>query len=178
MKNFVLALTFSRIGLAPLILIACIFEYYWYAFILFNLAALSDYFDGRFARKYSVESKFGSILDPIADKILLVFVIISVIDFSQEIVVPIMCAFILAREFWVSAIREIASSAQKSSATQVTFLAKSKTAMQFIALTMHLLGKASGFAMISFLANFVLLLAVLLAYKSAIIYTQNLLKLR
>lgn len=179
MKNFVLVLTLSRIFFAPCILISCIlFENFWLSFILFNIASISDYLDGSLARRFEVESRLGAILDPIADKLLLVFVVISVISFNQDIAVSVMCAFILGREFWISAIREIASLENKSSATKVTFTAKSKTAMQFLALSMYLLGQALDLAMITFLANFVLLIAVLLAYKSAITYTQNLLRFK
>jgi len=175
MKKLVLTLTLARMALAPLILLACIFfENYWLAFFLFNIAALTDYFDGKIARYYGVESRLGAILDPIADKILLVFIIISITTFAQNIIVTLLSAFILAREFWVSAIRELASSSNQSAATQVTFIAKTKTATQFIALSMYLLGEATNFAIISFLANFVLLLAALLAYQSAIHYTQKL----
>ena len=175
MKKFVLSLTLARMALAPLILVVCIFfENYWLAFFLFNFAALTDYFDGKIARHYGVESRLGAILDPIADKVLLVFIIISIITFAQSITVTLLSAFILGREFWVSAIRELASSSKQSAATKVTFIAKTKTATQFIALSMYLLGEAANFAIVSFLANFVLFLSALLAYQSAINYTQSL----
>tara|TARA_B100001939_G_scaffold344939_1_gene360510 strand:- start:1523 stop:2062 length:540 start_codon:yes stop_codon:yes gene_type:complete len=179
MKKFVLALTVTRIMLAPIILIISIFfENYWAAFLLFNIAALTDYFDGKLARDYGVETRLGAILDPIADKVLLVFIIITVISITQDFHVSAMSAFILGREFWVSALREYAQSSEQSSATEVTFIAKSKTTFQFIALSMFLLGEAAQLALVSFLANFVLFLALILSYKSAIDYSQRLLKLK
>ena len=45
--------------------------------LLFFLAGLTDYFDGYLARKYNAESQLGEILDPIADKILIVFILIG-----------------------------------------------------------------------------------------------------
>ena len=174
MQKLVLSLTLFRILAAPFIFISAIFlENYWLAFWLFNIAALTDYFDGKFARTYQVESRLGAILDPIGDKLLVLFAIITVIVFTQDIYVALMGAFILGREFWVSALREYASAQNNSKATIVTFIAKIKTTVQFIALSMFLLGAATDFALITFLASFLLLIAVLLALKSAVQYTTN-----
>jgi phosphatidylglycerophosphate synthase len=48
---------------------------YLLALILFFLAGITDYFDGYLARKYNAVSQLGEILDPIADKILILFVL-------------------------------------------------------------------------------------------------------
>ena len=174
MQSFVLSLTLFRILAAPFVFISAIFiSNYWLAFWLFNLAALTDYFDGKLARKYYVESKLGAILDPIGDKLLVLFSIITVIVFTKDIYVALMGAFILAREFWVSALREYSSANNITNVTKVTFVAKTKTTFQFIALSMFFLGAAADLALISFLANFALLIAVFLAFKSAIDYNQN-----
>ena len=174
MQKLVLSLTLFRILAAPFIFISAIFlENYWLAFWLFNIAALTDYFDGKLARTYQVESRLGAILDPIGDKLLVLFAIITVVVFTQDIYVALMGAFILAREFWVSALREYASANNNSKATTVTFIAKTKTTVQFIALSMYFLGSAADLALMTFLASFVLFIAVLLALKSAIDYTQN-----
>ena len=174
MQSFVLSLTLFRILAAPFVFISAIFiDNYWLAFWLFNLAALTDYFDGKLARDFKVESRFGAILDPIGDKLLVLFTIITVIVLTQDIFVALMGAFVLAREFWVSALREYSSSHNIANATQVTFVAKAKTTFQFIALSMFFLGAAADLAIITFLANFLLFIAVLLAFKSAINYTQN-----
>ena len=137
MQSFVLSLTFFRILAAPFIFISAIFiDNYWLAFWLFNFAALTDYFDGKLARKFNLASKLGAILDPIGDKLLLLFSIITIIAFTKDIYITLMGAFILAREFWVSALREYSSSHDISNATKVTFVAKAKTTFQFIALSM------------------------------------------
>jgi len=177
MQKLVLSLTLFRILAAPFIFISAIFlENYWLAFWLFNIAALTDYFDGKLARTYQVESKLGAILDPIGDKLLVLFAIITIVVFTQDIFVALMGAFILAREFWVSALREYASSQQNSKATKVTFIAKTKTTVQFIALSMYFLGSAADLALMTFLASFMLFIAVLLATKSAIDYSSNVIK--
>ena len=178
MQSLVLGLTLFRIFASPVIFIAAIFfSNYWLSFWFFNLAALTDYFDGSLARKYHVESKLGAILDPIGDKLLVLFAIISVLVFTQDIYVALMCAFLLAREFWVSALREFSSANNISQSTAVTFVAKTKTTFQFIAISLYLLGTALNLALVIFIANFILFIAVLLAYKSVINYTLNTLKL-
>ena len=174
MQTLVLTLTLFRILAAPFIFLATIFlENYWIAFWIFNLAALTDYFDGKLAREFKVESRLGAILDPIGDKLLVLFGIITVIVFSQDIYVALMGVFILAREFWVSALREFSSSNSISNATKVTLVAKVKTTFQFIALSMFFFGAAADLALVTFLASLLLFVAVLLAYKSAIDYTRN-----
>ena len=174
MQLFVLSLTVSRILISPFIFISSIFiENYWLAFWLFNLAALTDYFDGKLARYFHTESRLGTILDPIGDKLLLLFGIISVIVFTKDVYIALMGALILAREFWVSALREFSSAYNMSNTTAVTFVAKLKTASQFIAIAMYLFGMAANQSIIVFIANFVLFISILLSYKSAISYTQN-----
>ena len=77
MTNFINFITVARIFLAPIILILLIFGNYLICLLLFFLAGLTDYFDGYLARKYNAESQLGEILDPIADKILIVFILIG-----------------------------------------------------------------------------------------------------
>ena len=178
MKSLVLSLTLFRILASPFIFIITIFlDNYWLAFWVFNVAALTDYFDGKLARDFKVESRLGAILDPIGDKLLVLFAIITVMIFTQDIYVAFMGAVILAREFWVSALREYSSSLKNSSLTAVTFVAKVKTTFQFIAISMYFLGAAFDLALVIFLANFILLISVLLACKSAIDYTVNTFKI-
>jgi CDP-diacylglycerol--glycerol-3-phosphate 3-phosphatidyltransferase len=171
MQSFVLSLTLFRILAAPFVFITAIFlNNHWLAFWLFNLAALTDYFDGKLARDFKVESRLGTILDPIGDKLLVMFSIITVIVFTQDIYVALMGALILAREFLISALREFSSVKNISSKTSVTFIAKAKTTFQFIAISMFFFGAATNLALLSFIANFILFIALLLAFKSAIDY--------
>ena len=177
MQSLVLSLTLFRILAAPLIFISAIFlENYWFTFWLFNFAALTDYFDGKLARDFSVESRLGAILDPIGDKLLVLFAIITVMVFTQDIYVALMGAFILAREFWVSALREFSSTQKIANATSVIFVAKAKTTFQFIAISLYFFGATYDLALVNFLASFMLFLALLLAYKSAIDYSIKVFK--
>ena len=74
MLKIVNLITLSRIILAPVILVLFILDNYLLCLLLFIFAGITDYLDGYLARKYNAESQLGEILDPIADKILIIFV--------------------------------------------------------------------------------------------------------
>ena len=76
MKQFILFLTLSRLFFAPIIFLGLVvFNNFILTFVLFLIASVSDYFDGWLARRYGLASDFGAILDPIADKILLLLTV-------------------------------------------------------------------------------------------------------
>ncbi len=109
------------------------------------LAGISDYFDGFFARKYNVTSNFGKILDPIADKLLVIGVIFAL---ASENMLDYYYAFIPAllivlREILVSGLRESISSYKIS--LEVTPLAKWKTTIQLIACGSFLVWRSNTF---------------------------------
>jgi phosphatidylglycerophosphate synthase len=77
----------------------------------------------------------------------------------------------LVREFWVGALRDLNARQGNSKATQVTFLAKIKTSIQFLAFTCYLLGLAIHNSLILFTANFFLFLALIIALQTGLSYT-------
>jgi CDP-diacylglycerol--glycerol-3-phosphate 3-phosphatidyltransferase len=75
--------------------------------LLFFLASISDYWDGLLARKYKLESTLGAVLDPIADKILITFLILALsIELSSSFI-GMVGGIMLIREFWVGALRDL-----------------------------------------------------------------------
>jgi len=98
----------------------------------FVIAAVSDFFDGWLARLWKVESLFGAILDPIADKILVCAAALGLIAVHVQPPVLVPVGIILFREFAVSALREVL--APRGLMLKVTALAKIKTALQLVAL--------------------------------------------
>ena len=67
-------LTFARIIIAVIIFgFLALKNYYFLSLALFFIAGITDYLDGFFARKYNATSQIGEILDPLADKILIIF---------------------------------------------------------------------------------------------------------
>ena len=109
------------------------------------LAGVSDYFDGFFARKYKVVSNFGKILDPIADKLLVIGVIFSLaaenmLDYYYSFFPALL---IVLREILISGLRESISSYKIS--LEVTLLAKWKTTIQLIACGSFLVWRSNTF---------------------------------
>ena len=112
-----------------------------WAFILFVVAAATDFFDGLLARKLNAVSLLGAILDPIADKVLIAAAIVGLLaDGVTAVALP--GGLILFREFSVSALRE--TLAPKGLRLPVTVLAKWKTTVQLIALAVLLYIRGSG----------------------------------
>ena len=64
-------LTFLRLALIPVFAVTLFYSYNFAALLLFFFAGISDMFDGMIARRFSMESSLGTILDPIADKLLM-----------------------------------------------------------------------------------------------------------
>ena len=100
---------------------------------LLLLAGLSDYFDGFYARKYNVVSILGKVLDPIADKLLVIGVLLSLasenlLDFYFGFIPSLI---IILREIFISGLRESVSSYNFT--LKVSVLAKWKTTIQLIA---------------------------------------------
>ena len=105
----------------------------WFALILFVSAAVTDWFDGYLARAWKQESKFGAMLDPIADKAMVVIALLVVTGFSGMnpwILLP--ATVILFREVFVSGLREFLG--DTAGTLKVTNLAKWKTTAQMVAL--------------------------------------------
>jgi CDP-diacylglycerol--glycerol-3-phosphate 3-phosphatidyltransferase len=113
----------------------------WIATVLFIAAALTDYVDGYLARAWGQVSNFGRMLDPIADKAMVVIslaVILGLTHNNALILIPV--ALILLREVFVSGLREFLGS--KASILPVTYLAKWKTTAQMVAIPVLLIAGA------------------------------------
>lgn len=130
-------LTLLRLVAAPGV--AVMFLYFtrpyadWFALILFVLAAVTDWFDGYLARAWKQETKLGAMLDPIADKAMVVIALMVIIGFSSWspwLVLP--ATVILFREVFVSGLREFLGDV--AGTLKVTKLAKWKTTCQMIAI--------------------------------------------
>ncbi|WP_050525936.1 CDP-diacylglycerol--glycerol-3-phosphate 3-phosphatidyltransferase [Pseudorhodobacter aquimaris] len=116
----------------------------WFALALFISAAITDFFDGYLARLWKQESKFGAMLDPIADKAMVVIAIMVITGYSGMnpwLILP--ASIILFREVFVSGLREFLGA--KSGLLQVTKLAKWKTTAQMVAIAVLFLGTGLSF---------------------------------
>jgi CDP-diacylglycerol--glycerol-3-phosphate 3-phosphatidyltransferase len=111
----------------------------WLALALFVSAAVTDWFDGYLARAWKQESKFGAMLDPIADKAMVVIALVIITGYSGMnpwLILPVTA--ILFREVFVSGLREFLGA--KAGLLKVTKLAKWKTTAQMVAIAVLFLG--------------------------------------
>jgi CDP-diacylglycerol--glycerol-3-phosphate 3-phosphatidyltransferase len=111
----------------------------WFALALFVGAAATDWFDGYLARLWKQESKFGAMLDPIADKAMVVIAIMVLTGYNGMnpwLILP--ATVILFREVFVSGLREFLGG--KAGLLKVTKLAKWKTTAQMVAIAVLFLG--------------------------------------
>jgi len=114
------------------------FGLYRVAFIIFVVAASTDWIDGYLARRWHATTRWGAILDPIADKVLVTGAILGVLTSGSVPQIAIPCGLILFREFAVSALRETVAGKVK---LPVTLLAKWKTTLQLVALGAQLFAR-------------------------------------
>jgi CDP-diacylglycerol--glycerol-3-phosphate 3-phosphatidyltransferase len=172
MNYFIQFLTYFRIFIAPVIFILItLFDAYEWALILFLLASISDYWDGFLARKYNLESMIGEVIDPIADKILAMFLILALCIELSSVYIGIAGGMMLAREFWVAALRDLNARQGTSDSTKVTFLAKFKTSIQLLTFSFYLIGLTLNNSLVLFISNFLLFLALIITLQTGLSYT-------
>jgi CDP-diacylglycerol--glycerol-3-phosphate 3-phosphatidyltransferase len=177
MTYFINLLTLSRIFLAAVIfLLLTRPEGYFLAFILFFVAGVTDYFDGYLARKYNLTSEIGEVLDPIADKILIVFVLFGLSVNLTSYFIAFMASLIITREIWVGALRDLNARKGSSDATKVTFLAKIKTSTQLFTISVYLLGLTLNNMLLILFGDMFLFLSLLVTFYTGFLYTINSLK--
>jgi CDP-diacylglycerol--glycerol-3-phosphate 3-phosphatidyltransferase len=130
-------LTILRLLAAPAV--AVMFLYFnrpwadWFALCLFLAAAATDWIDGRLARAWGQETKLGAMLDPIADKAMVVIALMVIVGYSSYspwVVLP--ATVIVFREVFVSGLREFLGAT--AGTLRVTQLAKWKTTVQMLAI--------------------------------------------
>jgi len=146
-------ITFIRIILIPIILYLLFSENPNIVLLaggLFIISSISDYFDGYLARVLNQSSKLGTLLDPIADKLLIASVIVVLVDtnvISNLHVIP--AIIILLREIAISGLREFL--AKMNTDMPVSRLAKYKTTFQMVSLSILII--SLGFQLNDFLWN-------------------------
>jgi CDP-diacylglycerol--glycerol-3-phosphate 3-phosphatidyltransferase len=131
-------LTLLRLIAAPAV--AIMFLYFnrpladWFALILFVGAAFTDFLDGYLARAWKQESKLGAMMDPIADKAMVIIALVVITGFSGMnpwILLP--ATLIIFREVFVSGLREFLG--ETAGLLAVTKVAKWKTTVQMFAIS-------------------------------------------
>jgi CDP-diacylglycerol--glycerol-3-phosphate 3-phosphatidyltransferase len=162
-------LTVARAASVPIVVLLYELDFrghaYW-ATALFAAAMATDWFDGRIARRRGRTSPLGSLLDPIADKILVLAVLVVLID--QDVVPGWMVAAIVAREFLVSGLRLAAI--ERGVVMAARDLGKLKTWSQAVAAAVA--GLAAAGAWSADVAWWALLVALVLTWVSGLDYAR------
>ena len=139
-------LTIGRIIIVPFFVLAFYLPGFYgdlTAFALFVIASFTDFLDGMLARMMGEESKLGELLDPIADKIIvataLILLVMSGTIRHYEVIAAII---ILTREILISGLREFLARVRIK--LPVTNLAKLKTFLQMVAISLLLTGETGN----------------------------------
>ena len=139
MKHLPNVLTIGRIVVTPIFLVLLLGGTFWGQFvaaILFILAAISDYWDGRLARQYKVASRLGQFLDPLADKVLVLGAFFAFLFLPEDAAGNRLAApwwwwavgLIALRDVAVTALRAWAE--RRGQSIQTRYAAKVKTTAQ------------------------------------------------
>lgn len=165
-------LTISRVFLLPVIV------YLFFtntqisdilASFIFIFCCVTDFLDGFLARTYKQSTLIGQILDPMADKVLIVTTIFCIGVFQKiSGITMIPACIILCREVIISDIRDFVFASKIKFST--SHLAKWKTALQMVALSTILLGNAFCISHIIFIGEILLWLSAILSIISAVLY--------
>jgi len=125
-------ITLARIALIPLFLVVYFAQPFpqiinqWLALVIFVVAASTDALDGYYARKLKLVTNFGKLIDPLADKLLVCSVLVA---FTATGLVPAWATIlIIAREFYISGVRQLAL--EQNVVMAATGLGKVKTTFQ------------------------------------------------
>lgn len=138
--NVPIALTLVRIVLVPLVIVFLISSdrvHVLIAAVIFLAASLTDWLDGAIARRTNQVTRLGTMLDPVADKLLVAAALVSLVQ--VDMVPAWMALVIIGRELAVTGLRGVALS--MGVVVPASRLGKSKTVLQYVALTLLILEK-------------------------------------
>ncbi|MBQ27402.1 MAG: CDP-diacylglycerol--glycerol-3-phosphate 3-phosphatidyltransferase [Nitrospiraceae bacterium] len=174
--NFPNALTLTRILLIPVFIFSVVssLEYgLLLATVIFLTASATDVLDGYIARRHSQVTVLGRLLDPVADKLLVMAALFLLVDMDRVIVW--VAIIIVGRELAVTALRALAASQNLIMAADTT--GKYKMFLQIVAIVSLLLqDEAIAFLDLHMLGSLCLYASMILAVVSGIQYTVQLWK--
>ena len=151
-------------------------EWYVFAASLFFVSSLTDYFDGYLARKYAIESELGAFLDLIADKILVIAILVWLVFIFANQALTIISILIILREIIITSFRYyLVSNNADPELIKANKYGKLKTAFQFFSILILILSPALSNLYLN-ISLVLLSVSVLLSYFSLAIYFTNWMK--
>jgi CDP-diacylglycerol--glycerol-3-phosphate 3-phosphatidyltransferase len=135
--NIPIALTWFRIAAIPAVVLVYLLPWqyaHWASALIFTAAGITDGLDGYLARRWNQESRFGALLDPVADKLMVSTALVLVLYHNHTILLMVVAAIIIGREIAISALREWMAELGESSKVAVSGFGKTKTITQMVGL--------------------------------------------
>jgi len=169
-------LTLMRILSIPVLAVIFYLPYSWSnvaATVIFTLAGFTDLLDGYLARRLGQTSAFGAFLDPVADKLMVCFALVLLVQANPQPLLAIAAAIIIGREITISALREFMAELGLRAKVAVVMAGKIKTVMQMIAIGMMLFKKDFYGIPIYDIGHGLLLIAALLTIWSMFVYLRS-----
>lgn len=166
-------LTLLRIALIPLL--AIVFYLPWEysniaCTVIFFIAGFTDWLDGYLARKMKLETAFGAFLDPVADKLMVAFVLVLIVQAQASATLAIASAIIIGREIIIASLREWMAEIGQRATVKVSELGKWKTMAQMLAIGFLLYREDLIGLPINSIGIFLLYIAAFLTLWTMIIY--------
>ena len=142
------------------------------ALVLFIIASLSDYFDGYVARKTNSVTYLGSLLDLLADKLLVCLVLIWLSFLNSSFLFTFAVMLIVSREIIISSIRQFITENYDTKLLKVSLLGKGKTVLQMVTISVILISPEFP-EFLPHLAIILLWATAFISFYSLIRYVQN-----
>jgi len=174
-----MVLTWARIAMIPFLVAIYYFPDDWIraehknvlACVLFTVAAITDAFDGYFARRFRMTSRLGAFLDPVADKLMVCAALIVLLELGR--VNALVALVIIGREITVSALREWMAQIGASQNVAVNWVGKFKTIVQMVAIPVLLFhDPLFGVIPLQTLGTLLIYAAALLTIYSMLLYLR------
>lgn len=140
-------ITLLRMLLIPVFVLLFYLPYSWSyvaSAAVFALAGATDWLDGYLARRLNQSTPFGAFLDPVADKLMVVFALVLLTESYQTLLFSLPAMVIIGREIVISALREWMANIGNRAKVAVSFVGKVKTTFQMMAITGFLLISPNG----------------------------------
>jgi len=176
--NLPMLLTWARIVMIPFVVAVYYFPDSWIgpstknllACVLFSVAAVTDAFDGYYARKFGLTSRLGAFLDPVADKLMVCAALIVLLELGR--VDALVALVIIGREITVSALREWMAQIGASQNVAVNGVGKFKTIVQMVAIPVLLYHDPLFGLPVMGLGTILIYVAALLTIYSMLLYLR------
>jgi len=174
-----MVLTWARIAMIPFVVGVYYFPDAWIpphaknvlACTLFTVAAITDGFDGYFARRFGQTSRLGAFLDPVADKLMVCAALVVLLELTR--VDALVALIIIGREITVSALREWMAQIGAGQNVAVNAVGKFKTILQMVAIPVLLFNDPLfGIIPVRRIGDVLIYLAALLTIYSMLLYLR------